>query len=174
MYAAGVKKSLVLVPGTSWNFRQDKHIFSPNVLRTSKKFTDSLFLLDKDKLFGNRTSKYFDVLARETSENFQIFLPLMPKKKFSKKVWMWCQAGWWCYFSWWGRPGGRGSGDRRNMRSRSSAPSSVRPTLDTGQFGGLFGFTMLGWLVVSPDWPLSLMLRVQFHYLRLKTAKFFL
>ena len=31
------------------NFRQDKHIFSPNVLRTSKKFTDSLFFLEKDK-----------------------------------------------------------------------------------------------------------------------------
>ena len=46
------------------NFRQDKHIFSPNVLRTSKKFTDSLCFLDKDKLFDNRTSKHFDVLAR--------------------------------------------------------------------------------------------------------------
>ena len=52
------------------NFRQDKHIFSSNVLRTSKKFTDSLFFLDKDKLFDNRTSKNFDVLARGTSENF--------------------------------------------------------------------------------------------------------
>ena len=52
------------------NFRQDKHTFSPNVLRTSKKFTDRLFFLDKDKLFGNRTSKNFDVLARGTSENF--------------------------------------------------------------------------------------------------------
>ena len=52
------------------NFRQDKQIFSPNVLRTSKKFTDSLFFLDKDKLFDNRTSKNFDVLARGTSENF--------------------------------------------------------------------------------------------------------
>ena len=31
------------------NFRQDKHIFSPNVLWTSKKFTDSLFVLGKDK-----------------------------------------------------------------------------------------------------------------------------
>ena len=51
------------------NFRQDKHIFSPNVLWTSKKFTDSLFFLDKDKLFGNRTSKNFDVLARGTSGN---------------------------------------------------------------------------------------------------------
>ena len=51
------------------NFRQDKHIFSPNVLWTSKKFTDSLFFLDKDKLFGNRTSKIFDVLARGTSGN---------------------------------------------------------------------------------------------------------
>ena len=52
------------------NFRQDKHIFSPNVLRTSKKFTDNLFFLDKDKFFGKRTSKNFDVLARGTSENF--------------------------------------------------------------------------------------------------------
>ena len=58
------------------NFRQDKHIFSPNALRTSKKFTDSLFFLDKDKLFDNRTSKNFDVLARGTSGNFKIFLPL--------------------------------------------------------------------------------------------------
>ena len=52
------------------NFRQDKHIFSSNVLRTSKKFTDSLFFLDKDKLFDNRTSKNFDVFARGTSEKF--------------------------------------------------------------------------------------------------------
>ena len=58
------------------NFKQDKHIFSPNVLRTSKKYTDNLFFLDKDKFFGNRTSKNFDVLARGTSENFWIFLPL--------------------------------------------------------------------------------------------------
>ena len=55
------------------NFRQDKHIFSPNVLWTSKKFTDSLFVLGKDKLFGNRTSKNFDVLAQGTSENFLDF-----------------------------------------------------------------------------------------------------
>ena len=55
------------------NFRQDKHIFSPNVLWTSKKFTDSLFFLDKDKLFGYTTSKNFDLLARGTSENFKIF-----------------------------------------------------------------------------------------------------
>ena len=52
------------------NFRQDKHIFSSNVLRTSKKFTDSLFFLDQDKLFDNRTSKNFDVLGRGTSEKF--------------------------------------------------------------------------------------------------------
>ena len=30
----------------------------------------SIFFLDKDKLFGNRTSKNFDALARGTSENF--------------------------------------------------------------------------------------------------------
>ena len=52
------------------NFRQDKLIFSPNVRRTSKKFNASIFFLDKDKLFGNRTSKNFDVLAWGTSENF--------------------------------------------------------------------------------------------------------
>ena len=55
------------------NFRQDKHIFSPNVRRTSKKLNASIFFLDKDKLFGNRTSKNFDVLDRGTSENFLIF-----------------------------------------------------------------------------------------------------
>ena len=52
------------------NFRQDKHIFSPNVRRTSKKLNASILFLDKDKLFGNRTSKNFDALARGTSENF--------------------------------------------------------------------------------------------------------
>ena len=64
------KKITCLGARDKLNFRQDKHIFSPNVLRTSKKITDSLFFLDKDKLFGNRTSKDFDVLARGTSENF--------------------------------------------------------------------------------------------------------
>ena len=43
-----------------------------------KKFTDSLFFLDKDKLFGNRTSKIFDVLARGTSENFLDFFTPVP------------------------------------------------------------------------------------------------
>ena len=67
-----VRGKKITCPGArdKLNFRQDKHIFSPNVLRTSKKFTDSLFFLDKDKLFGNRTSKNFDVLARGTSERF--------------------------------------------------------------------------------------------------------
>ena len=56
------------------NFRQDKHTFSPNVWRTSKKLNASIFFFGKDKLFdklfGNRTSKNFDVLAWGTSENF--------------------------------------------------------------------------------------------------------
>ena len=52
------------------NFRQDKYIFSPNVRRTRKKLNASIFFLDKDKLFGNRTSKNFDVLALGTSEYF--------------------------------------------------------------------------------------------------------
>ena len=47
----GVKK--ITCPGArdKLNFRQDKHIFSPNVRRTSKKFSASLF----DNIF--RTSK---------------------------------------------------------------------------------------------------------------------
>ena len=64
------KKITCLGARDKLNFRQDKHIFSPNVLQTSKKFTDSSFFLDKDKLFSYRTSKNFDVLARGTSENF--------------------------------------------------------------------------------------------------------
>ena len=69
LYCRGKK---ITCPGApdKLNFRQDKHIFSRNVLRTSTKFTDSLFFLDKDKLFGNRINKNFDVLARGTSENF--------------------------------------------------------------------------------------------------------
>ena len=63
------------------NFRQDKPIFSPNVRRASKKISASLFFLEKDKLFGNRTSKNFDVHARGTSENLKIFLPLFSVDK---------------------------------------------------------------------------------------------
>ena len=70
--ANGFRGKKITCPGArdKLNFRQDKHIFSPNVLWTSKKFNDSLFFLDNDKLFGNRTSKNLDVLARGTSENF--------------------------------------------------------------------------------------------------------
>ena len=66
----GVKK--IICPGArdKLSFRQDKHIFSPNVQRTSKKINASIFFLDKDKLFGNRTSKKFGALAWGTSENF--------------------------------------------------------------------------------------------------------
>ena len=67
----GVKKSLVLVPGTSGI--SDRTSIYLNVLQTSKKFNARLFSLDKDKLFGNRTSKNFDVLARGTSEIFRFF-----------------------------------------------------------------------------------------------------
>ena len=68
---SGVKKSLVLVSWDKLNFREDKHIFSPNVRRTSTNFYASLFKqIDKDKLFSNRTSQNFDVLARGTSEIF--------------------------------------------------------------------------------------------------------
>ena len=67
-----IRGKKITCPG-AWgklNFRQDKHIFSPNVRQTSKKIDASIFFLDKDKLFGNRTSKNFDALARGTSENF--------------------------------------------------------------------------------------------------------
>ena len=37
---------------------------------SGKKLNASIFFLDKDKLFGNRTSKKFDGLTRGTSENF--------------------------------------------------------------------------------------------------------
>ena len=37
-----------------------------------KKLTASVLFFDKDKLFGNRTSKNHYVLAQGTSENFKI------------------------------------------------------------------------------------------------------
>ena len=51
------------------NFRQDKQIFTPKKFTVKNSILVYLFL-DKDKLFGNRTSKNFDVLARGTSEYF--------------------------------------------------------------------------------------------------------
>ena len=60
------------------NFRQDKDIFSLNVRWASKKSSARLFdnIFRTIKLFGNRTSKNLTLLARGTSENFKIFLPL--------------------------------------------------------------------------------------------------
>ena len=77
-YGYSSRDKKITCPGArdKLNFRQDKHIFSPNVRWTSKKLNASIFFLDKDKLFGNRTSKNFDGLARGTSENLNIFLPL--------------------------------------------------------------------------------------------------
>ena len=57
------------------NFRQDKHICSPNVRRTSKELSASIFFLDKDKLLGNRTSKNFDVLVQGQVKIFRFFYP---------------------------------------------------------------------------------------------------
>ena len=53
-FAHGFEKPFILrgkkitCPGArdKLNFKQDKHIFSPNVLRTSNKYTDNLFFLD--------------------------------------------------------------------------------------------------------------------------------
>ena len=39
---SGVKNPLSVGPWDKLNFRQDKHIFSPNVLQASKKFSASL------------------------------------------------------------------------------------------------------------------------------------
>ena len=41
---------------------------------SSKKLNASIFFLDKDKFFGNRTSQNFDALAQGTSENIYIKL----------------------------------------------------------------------------------------------------
>ena len=57
------------------NFKQDKHIFSPNVRRTSKKLNASIFFLDKDKLFGNRTSKNLMDLPAGQVKIFRFFYP---------------------------------------------------------------------------------------------------
>ena len=74
--ASGIKKSLVLVPGTSWISGRTSIYFHPMSGGQVKKLNASIFFLDKDKLFGNRTSKNFDAFARGTSEKFLIFLPL--------------------------------------------------------------------------------------------------
>ena len=51
-----------------------KHIFSPNVRQTSKKFSASLFdNIFLDKLIDYRTSKNLTYIAWGTSENFKIF-----------------------------------------------------------------------------------------------------
>ena len=62
---SAIRGKKITCPGArdKLNFRQDKYIFSPNVRRTSKKLYASLFQLDKDKLFSNRTSKNFEVLV---------------------------------------------------------------------------------------------------------------
>ena len=57
------------------NFRQDKHIFSLNVRRTSKKLNASIFFLDMNNFFDNRTSKNFDGLARGQMKMFRFFYP---------------------------------------------------------------------------------------------------
>ena len=72
IYYIYIRGKKITCPG-AWdklNFKQDKHIFSINVRRTSKKLNAGIFFLNKDKLSGNRTSKNFDALARGTSENF--------------------------------------------------------------------------------------------------------
>ena len=48
-----------------------------------KKLNASIFFLDTEKLFGNRTSKLFDVLTRGTSENFLYFFT--PDVRFESK-----------------------------------------------------------------------------------------
>ena len=74
LYACRGKK--ITCPGArdKLNFKQDKHIFSPNVRRTSKKFSASLFdNIFLDKLIDYRTSKNLTYIAWGTSENFKIF-----------------------------------------------------------------------------------------------------
>ena len=73
---AGVKKSLVLEPGTSKTSIRTSKNFHPMSDGQVKKYSGRLYFLECPALFGNRTSKNLGVLVRRTSEHFKKFLPL--------------------------------------------------------------------------------------------------
>ena len=76
----GVKKSLVLEPGTSKISIRTSKNFHPMSDGQVKKYSGRLYFLESPALFGNRTSKNLDVLVRRTSGHFKKFLPLSQHK----------------------------------------------------------------------------------------------
>ena len=73
----GVKKSLVLEPGTSKISIRTSKYFHPMSDGQAKIYSARLYFLEWPELFGNRTSKNLGVLVHRTSEHSKIFLPLM-------------------------------------------------------------------------------------------------
>ena len=76
MKEPGVKKSLVLEPGTSKISVSTSKYFHPMSDGQVKNYSISLYILECSALFCNRTSTNLGVLVRRTSEHFKIFLPL--------------------------------------------------------------------------------------------------
>ena len=66
----GVKKSLVLEPGTSKISIRTSTYFHPMSDVQVEKYSTRLYFLECQTLFGNRTSKNLDLLVRRTSEHF--------------------------------------------------------------------------------------------------------
>ena len=73
----GVKKSLVLEPGTSKISVRTSKYFHPMSKGQVKDYSIRLYLLECPALFCNRTSTNLGVLVCRTSEHFKIFLPLL-------------------------------------------------------------------------------------------------
>ena len=73
----GVKKSLVLEPGTSKISVRTSKCFHPMSDGQVKKYKILLYFIKCPALCCNRTSANLGVLVRRTSEHFKIFLPLM-------------------------------------------------------------------------------------------------
>ena len=72
----GLKKSLVLEPGTSKISIRTSIYFHPMSEGQVRKCSARLYFLECPALFGIRTSKNLGVLVCRTSEHFNKFLPL--------------------------------------------------------------------------------------------------
>ena len=73
---SGIKKSLVLEPGTSKFSIRTSIYFHPMSDGQVRIYSARLYYLECPVLFGNRASKNLGVLVRRTSDHFEIFLPL--------------------------------------------------------------------------------------------------
>ena len=74
---SGVKKSLVLEPGSRKISIRTSIYFHPISDGQVTKYSARLFFLDCQALFCNRTSKNLYVIVHRTSEHFKIFLALL-------------------------------------------------------------------------------------------------